>query len=199
MTATASTSSSTSTAAVASTKGPAIAGLVGAAGFALSYFASDPISSSFATGPAPQPNVSGDLSRAWLLENATAGAVQAAIMVVSVAFLALFVSAVAMITQRVGGGARRAAIGAGIAAVVAMVVSSGLSWVLSASAASLTPDTVAVLRTAGFIAGGTAHVAFLGLFALATSRIPGMSKPVDRKSTRLNSSHLAVSRMPSSA
>ncbi len=59
-----------------------------------------------------------------------------------------------------------------------MVGSSTLSWVLTASAAGLSPDTVGVLRTAGFIAGGTAHVAFLGLFALATSRIPGMSKPV---------------------
>lgn len=175
MTATATT---TSTSPAVSTKGPVIMGLIGAAGFAVSYLGSDMISSRFASGPAPQPNAGGEATRAWIIENATASAVQAAIMVLSVTFLALFVGAVAMITRRVGGTARRAAIGAGVAAVAAMVVSSSVSWVLSASAAGLTPDTVGALRTAGFIAGGTAHVAFLGLFALAASRIPGMSKPI---------------------
>jgi hypothetical protein len=178
MTTTTTHSGTISIPAVASAKGPVITGLVGAAGFALTYLVSGPISATFASAPAPQPNASGEVTRAWAIENATAGAIQAAIMVASVVFLAVFVRAVAMITRRVGGPARRAAIGAGVAAVAAMVVSSTLSWVLSAAAAQMTPDTVGLLRTAGFIAGGTAHVAFLGLFALAASRIPGMSKPV---------------------
>lgn len=169
---------SRSTSDVASNRGRAVVPLVGAAGFVLSYFASGPISSSFASSPAPQPNVSGDVTRAWIVENATASAVQAAIMLLSVAFLAVFVAAVAAITRPVGGPARRSAVGAGVAAVAAIVVSGVLAWVLCALAAGMTPETVALLRTSSFIAGGTAHVALLGLFAFAASRVPGMSKPV---------------------
>lgn len=152
--------------------------LAGAAGYVLTYLVSDPISSSFASGPAPQPNVSGEVMRAWIIENSLASAVQAGMMLLSVAFLALFVGAVAAITRPVGGSARQWATGAGVAAVAGMVVSCALGWVLAALASDMTPDTVTMVRTANFIAGGTAHVAFLGLFALAASRVPGMSKPV---------------------
>ncbi|MFC7619125.1 hypothetical protein [Microlunatus sp. GCM10028923] len=156
----------------------AVPALVGAAGFALVYLVSGSISSAFASSPAPQPNVSGEETRAWLIENATASAVQAVLMLVSVAFLALFVGAVAAITRSADGPARRWAIAAGTAAVASMIISAVLSLLVGGLAAGLTPDAVVALRTANFIAGGTAHVALFGLFALAASRIPGMSRPV---------------------
>lgn len=158
--------------------GRAVPALVGAAGFVSVYLISGPISSSFATSAAPQPNVSGEETRAWLLENGTASAAQALLMVASVAFLALFVGAVAAITRSADGPARRWSIAAGSAAVAGIVVSAVLSLVLGGLAAGLSPDAIVAFRTANFIAGGTAHVALLGLFALAASRIPGMSKPV---------------------
>lgn len=158
--------------------GRAVPALVGAAGFALAYFISGPISSSFATSTAPQPNVSGEETKAWLIENTMASAAQAVLMLVSVAFLALFVASVAAITRSADGPARRWSIAAGTAAVAGIVVSSVLALVLGGLVAGLSPDAVVAFRTANFIAGGTAHVALLGLFALAASRIPGMSKPV---------------------
>ena len=52
--------------------------------------------------------------------------------------------------------------------------------------------------------GGTGGVYYPmggGLAAMLSSKVPGMSATaeVDRKSTRLNSSHTDISRMPSSA
>jgi hypothetical protein len=49
---------------------------------------------------------------------------------------------------------------------------------LTAFAAGASLDTVAALRTASFIAGGTAHVIALGVFVLLASRIPGFGKLV---------------------
>jgi hypothetical protein len=59
-----------------------------------------------------------------------------------------------------------------------MALSSLLGWLLTAFAAGASLDTVAALRTASFIAGGTAHVIALGVFVLLASRIPGFGKPV---------------------
>jgi hypothetical protein len=53
-----------------------------------------------------------------------------------------------------------------------------LGWLLTAFAAAASLDTVATLRTASFIAGGTAHVIALGIFVLLASGIPGFGKPV---------------------
>lgn len=166
------------TAPTALRRGGVVAALVGAAGFVGTYLVSEPISSSFAASPAPLPDESGATIRDWIVANPVASLTQAGLMTLSVAFLALFVGAVGAITRPVGGTVRRVALGLGAAAVAAIVVSGALSVVLVVSAAGLDPDGVSALRTANFLAGGTVHVALLGLFVLAASRIPGMSRPV---------------------
>lgn len=158
--------------------GSAAALLVGAAGFLLTFLAADPISSSLASGPPPQPNVSGTVTKAWITQNTIANTVQAMIMILSAAFLAVFIGSWASITRRVGGRVRLLAIGTGFTAICAMVVSCVLSWELSASASTMSPATVAQFRTANFIAGGMVHVALLGLFVLAASCTRGVSAPV---------------------
>jgi len=59
-----------------------------------------------------------------------------------------------------------------------MALSSALSFALAALAPTASLDVVSTLRTANFIAGGTAHVLALGLFALLASRIPGYGRGV---------------------
>ncbi len=101
-----------------------VAALGGAGGFLLAYLASQPVSARFATSPSPQPNVTGAVTRAWIVENTAANTAQAVMMAVSIAFLAVFVAALASITRGADGPpARRTAVLTGVASVIAMAVS----------------------------------------------------------------------------
>ncbi|MFW6599041.1 hypothetical protein ACQBAU_01025 [Propionibacteriaceae bacterium Y2011] len=158
---------------------PAAAMAVGAIGFVGLYLARDLIIGPLQSGPAPLPTASGDELLAWLRDNPLAQVVGAAVQFVSVAFLALFATAVG----RMGGTyaqtrAARTAMIIGWLAAGLMILSSVMSWVLVGIAPTVGVEVAEGLRTANFIAGGTAHVVALGVFVLATVRIPGVSKPL---------------------
>ena len=59
-----------------------------------------------------------------------------------------------------------------------MVLSSAASWLLTAVASDASLDTVSVLRTLSFIAGGTAHVVALGVDVWLASRGGGFGRGV---------------------
>ena len=61
---------------------------------------------------------------------------------------------------------------------------------------SLIEDTQGILFGSGIAAVGIVILTHLGL---VTGQTAGLAILIDRKSTRLNSSHSSVSRMPSSA
>jgi hypothetical protein len=153
------------------TAGPARAGvpaLIAACGFVLAYFATEFVTSSAAASALPLPDSSSAAARDWFAANQLAAVLMGACQAVSVAFLAWFTVAV---------GARRARPW-GLAAVGLMLLASVCAWVLAAVASSASLGTVELLRDANFIAGGTAHVVALGLFAFLTSREGGFGRPV---------------------
>lgn len=167
----------------ASSTGTPRAAAVGATGFLLSYLFAGPLSSSLATGTAPMPTAPGPVTARWVAENGLSVGVQAATMIVSVAFLTTFVVAVASLRASDSNTAHRtvppavvAAVGAAAAGV--MIVSGVLALTMIAIVDGISADTIAALRTANFITGGTVHVALLGLFVLAASRATVFGRPL---------------------
>ncbi|MDV3222351.1 hypothetical protein, partial [Intrasporangium sp.] len=88
----------------------------------------------------------------------------------------LFVLTLRRVTSRVDAAGR--AMPWGLASVGSMLVASILAWVLAVAAGTASVETVGALRTANFIAGGTAHVVLLGVFVLLAARIPNTTKPI---------------------
>ncbi|GIF77428.1 hypothetical protein [Asanoa siamensis] len=140
--------------------------IVPAAAFLLLYLSVDFVSPNVASSPAPRPNAPAAEVRAWLVENPLAMSLTSALQLASVVALAVFVVALGS----VAGAAYRAR-AAGLIAAACMVLSSLLGWVLAAVAPSVSDGVAGGLRTANFIAGGTAHVAALGVFVLLASRL----------------------------
>jgi len=140
--------------------------LLSALGFLLFYVAVSFITPAFADSALPLPDDPTAEARAWFVENPFAAVMIGVCQVASVACLAGFVSAL--------GRARRW----GYAAVALMVLSSAASWLLTAVAPDASLDTVSVLRTLSFIAGGTAHVVALGVYVWLASRGGGFGRGV---------------------
>lgn len=154
--------------------------LVGSAvGFLLLYLSTDFVAVKLASSPLPLPNAPAEEAKAWFAGNQLAAVVMGLSQLLSVMCLAAFVvglrrSAVAVSQVR---AARRAAPW-GLLSVTLMAAATVLSWWSAAVAPTASVDTVSVLRTANFVAGGTAHVLLLGIFVLLASRIPGFGTAV---------------------
>ena len=148
--------------------------LVAAAlGFVLLYLSNDFVTPNLASSAMPLPDASAEEIRAWVAENQLAVTVTGIVQLLSVSCLAAFAAALRRAVPATDRAARW-----GFAAVALMMLSSVLAWVLAAIAPSVSADTANLVRTANFIAGGTAHVLALGVFAFLASRVPGMSRPV---------------------
>lgn len=154
--------------------------ILAAIGFMLLYFAADFVAPNLASSALPMPNAPIAEARAWFAENQLAAAMLGAVQFLSVSALAVFV--VKLRTHLATSPLQAAGVSRstpwGLAAVALMMLSSVLMWLLGALAAGASPDVVSVLRTANFVAGGTAHVLALGVFVILTSRLPGTSKPI---------------------
>ncbi|MEU8801617.1 hypothetical protein [Spirillospora sp. NPDC048819] len=153
--------------------------LAGSIAFLVFYLSVSFVTPSLASDALPLPNDPAAETRAWYAGNAAAAVATGVCQLLSVAFLALFVQGLVRAAagperERIAGRARAW----GYGAVALMAASSVLSWTLAAVASSASVDTVSVLRTANFIAGGTAHVVALGVFVLLASRMPGFGKGV---------------------
>jgi hypothetical protein len=153
--------------------------ILAAAGFLLLYLGTDLVTSSLASSSLPLPDASAEKARAWFADNQLAAVMMGVSQVLSVACLAAFVDWLRRTTTTtrqagVADTARRW----GLGAAALMTLSSVFGWMLAALAPSASLDTVSALRTANFIAGGTAHVLALGVFVLLASGIPGFSKGV---------------------
>jgi hypothetical protein len=153
--------------------------LVAALGFLVFYLAVSPVAGSLASGALPLPDAPGAEVRDWYSDNQLAAVTGGVLQLLSVACLAGF--AILFRWRAAVAGHAAAASRAsrwGMAAVALMALSSLLTWVLAALAPEASTSTVSGLRTAGFVAGGTAHVVALGLFVLLSSRIPGTTRPI---------------------
>src|SRR4051812_19617862 len=137
--------------------------LIAACGFVLAYLATELVTSSVSTSALPLPNSSPETARDWFWANQLAAVMMGACQAVSVLFLAWFTIAI---------GARRARPW-GFAAVGLMLFSSACAWMLAAVAPQASLGVVEMLRTANFIAGGTAHVVALGVFTFLATREGG--------------------------
>jgi hypothetical protein len=148
--------------------------LLGAAlGFVLLYLSTDFVAAGLASSALPMPNAPVAEAQAWFAENQVATVMIGVCQFLSVACLGVYVT----LFGRVAGPASRAK-SWGLVAVAAMMLSSVLAWLLAGLAPGGSPDVVAVLRTANFVAGGTAHVLALGVFVFLASRTPGFGRPV---------------------
>ena len=150
-----------------------------AAGFLLLYLAADFVVANLASSTMPLPDASADLTQRWFADNPSAAVMIGACQLLSVTCLGGFAVSLRQGAATAGQvHAARKAMPWGLLAVACMALSGLLGWLLTAFAAGASLDTVAALRTASFIAGGTAHVIALGVFVLLASRIPGFGKPV---------------------
>lgn len=140
-----------------------------AVGFVVFYLLVSVVSSALASSALPLPNDAASKTRDWYADNQLAATAASVLQLLSVCCLAVFG---AVLTN-----ARWPRVLA-FAAAGAMAVSCVLSWSLAAVAPSASVATVSVLRTANFIAGGTAHVVLLGIFALMASRSSDFGRPI---------------------
>jgi hypothetical protein len=150
-----------------------------AVGFLVLYLSNDLVVANLAASTLPLPNAPAAQAQHWFADNPSAAVMTGICQLLSVSCLAAFAvtlrRATATADQR---AAARKATPWALIAVAGMALSSLLSWLLAAFAGSSSLSTVAGLRTASFIAGGTAHVAALGIFVLLASRIPEFGKAV---------------------
>ncbi len=155
-------------------------GLIAAAAvFVLLYLATDFVTPSLASSSLPLPNDPVGEARAWFADNQLAAVMMGVTQLLSVLGLAAFATGLPGVAgTRAQTEVAERARPWGLLAVALMMLSSVLAWLLAALAPSASVDTVSMLRTANFIAGGTAHVLALGIFVWLASRMPGFGKPV---------------------
>lgn len=157
--------------------GPAL--IAAAIGFLVLYLSNDFVVPNLASSALPLPNAPVEEVRAWFAENQLAAVTTGVVQALSVACLAGFVIGLRRIATAAGQATAAARASRwGLAAVGLMMAASGLAWLLAGLAPSASLDTVSVLRSANFIAGGTAHVLTLGVFVVLASRLPGMTKSI---------------------
>jgi len=153
--------------------------IAAAAAFVLLYLATDFGASNLASSALPLPNDPAGEVRAWFADNQLAAVMMGVTQLLSVVGLAAFAvglpGVAGTLAQAVAAERARAW---GLLAAALMMLASVLAWILAALAPSASVDTVSMLRTSNFIAGGTAHVLALGIFVWLASRMPGFGKPV---------------------
>ncbi len=142
-------------------------------GFLVAYLAVSPLSDAFADRPLPLPGSPASEVVAYYAANPVPVGITAVLQVLSVAFLAVFVAALAP-ALRAAGAAWPAWFG--YLSAAAMVVSSALSVTLAVIATSVSEATVEVLRQASFYAGGVVTVVALGLFVVGTAAVLGRER-----------------------
>jgi len=148
-------------------------------GFVVLYLLVTVLSSAVASSALPLPDDPAEEVRDWFAHNQFAAVLTGGLQVLSVGCLVAFAVLFAGTARPSAevAAARRARLWA-LAAAGLMALSSVLGWILAGVASSASVGTVSVLRTANFIAGGTAHVFVLGVFVLLASRVPGFGRPV---------------------
>lgn len=143
--------------------------LSGAAVFLLAYLAVSPVSGALADRGLPLPGAAAEVVAAYYAANPAAAFAGAGLQALSVAGLALFVTAIRPLLRTDSPAVARSLHLLGWVAVAAMVVSSAITCLLAVIAGSVSPQTVETLRMAGFYSGGVVHVVALGGFVLGTA------------------------------
>lgn len=131
--------------------------LVAAAVFLVAYLLVGPLAGPLADRDLPLPDAAAADIAAFYAANPTAALVGATLQLISVIGLLVF-------AQMIAAGSRPTAFAR--IAVGAMVVSCLLTGVVTVVAGDVADQTVALLRQAGFYAGGVVHVVTLGIFSL---------------------------------
>jgi hypothetical protein len=168
---TTSTLSGTST--VTLSRGRKAALLIAALAFTLLYLSVDLVGAPLASTELPLPNDPVADTRAWFDANALAATVMALLHALSVTALLVFTATLhgSATTEAQRTAVDRARPWAWLA-VGLIYLASVCNLVLAAVASDASLDAVSVLRSANFIAGGTAHVLALGLFVWFAAQAP---------------------------
>jgi hypothetical protein len=144
---------------------PAALALLGAIAFPAFYLAMDLVGAP----PLPMPGAPAAEVYSYLVENGSSVVLTGLVQLVSGAGLLAFVRSARRLLDSSVWAER-----AGLLAVLMLAVSTAVGLVLAATASSLTADTVNVLRTTSFLAGGVLHVMSLGGYVRLTSlALPG--------------------------
>lgn len=154
---------------MSATRGPAITALAGAIAFVGAFVAINVVQSTAST-PLPMPNAPDAEVYRYLTDNTVTVGLNAAVLLLSACALAVYVRSTRRAVPLSHDPRSLWGHRAGMIAVVAMAVAGGLGFVLALAAGQLSVDTAVALRQANFIAGGVAHVAFLGGYVGLTSR-----------------------------
>lgn len=159
-----------------------VTSLLGAGVFLLFYLAVGPVTSRLQSGPMPLPGAPQDQVYAYLTSSAGASIATGVLQGLSVLGLVLVIASPILRVTPTGGSiasARRASIATiGGVAVIAMLVTVGLSIAMGVMAPTAAPETLVTMRNVVFISGGVVHVVALGLFVGLLSLLPGWPRSV---------------------
>ncbi|MDR2998191.1 MAG: hypothetical protein LBU78_08740 [Microbacterium sp.] len=155
--------------------------LIGALMFLLFYLAVSPVAGIFSVGELPLPGSPAAEVHDYLAANTVPSMITGLLQALSGLGLGIVVAGS---LPRRGGvysvGHRQRGLGltAGWTAVAAIIVSAALSIALSMIATTASTDTVAMIRSISFYAGGVVHVVALGVFVLSVVARHGRSRLV---------------------
>lgn len=142
--------------------------------FAIAFILSDIIAAPFKPVPLPMPDAPAAETVRYLTESQTGIVVHSSIHLISALALLIFTSVVVANLREVAPERRTlrtiAAIGGGLAGLL-LIASAVLGIVSTLTISGLDQGQVASLRTAGFLTGGTFHVAMLGALSISTSLV----------------------------
>lgn len=142
--------------------------LVTAIGFVAFYLLTDVALRVWADSGLPLPDAAASVVRDWYADNAVAAVAMGLTQAGSVLLLTAHAALIRLPRAR----------GAAVTAAGLMLVSSVCTWILAGMGAEASLGTTDLLRTAGFIAGGTLHVLALGVFVFVASREGGFGRPL---------------------
>jgi hypothetical protein len=137
--------------------------ITGAAVFLVAFLAVSFAGSALGDRSLPLPDAPAADVAAYYSANPAAAIVVAVLQAVSVLGFAVFARAVS----------RRPAMAVAVVSVLAMLVSSALTVILTIVAGSASLDTVQALRLGSFYAGGVVNVVTLGVFVFAVAKASG--------------------------
>lgn len=151
--------------------------------FALAFLAGDVVRGALATGTLPLPSAPAEAFARYALQNGSASlgvAICQGVSALALLAFSLHVSARVLPASRQGGKLKSFASEAGAVAAGLLLICAVLGAVLVAVAGTGNLGVINVLRQANFLAGGTLHVAALGVFIGGTSLLARRTKSLPR-------------------
>lgn len=155
-------------------------GALGGVLFAVFFIAGDVLRGMLASNALPLPGASAAEVARYFSDSQMAAIAVGLCQVLAAASLFVFVGPVAAFVRRVTDGGGRLAWGGGVLSAALLLACALLGLTLALRVSGLSLGVVDALRQANFLAGGTLHVASLGLFVGAASVAARRAKALPR-------------------